>query len=89
MFEKLMLSEIISKVDQLESESNFVQLSKDGEFELPPENEWEQMDVIRTSMRHYLDLLVYVLVQLKSCISSFEQQYSIETRINEQESLVG
>lgn len=43
---------------------------------LPPEDEWEQADFIRTSMRQYLNKFLTTLAKLKICISNFDQNFS-------------
>ena len=43
---------------------------------LPPEDDWEQADFIRTTMRSYLNNFLTTLSKLKNCIIDFDQQFS-------------
>jgi hypothetical protein len=50
---------------------------------LPSEDKWEQADLIRQTMRSYIDTLVITLAKLKICIRDFDKQFSPKNCLDE------
>ena len=63
-----MESEIAEYEDNEEEEQHGI--------DLPSEDNWEQADVIRQTMRSYIDTLVMTLSMLKTTIREFDKQFS-------------
>lgn len=83
IFEKMMLAEIVQQISLADDSKDYVRVNEMGEEELPPEDEWDQLQVIRTQFRTYLNLLFYAITQIKTCLAEFERTYSIENCIKE------
>lgn len=52
---------------------------------LPPEDDWSEADLIRSTMRSHIDTLLITLARLKTCIDNFNLVYSPDKCMEELE----
>ena len=70
---------MVSEIEEYEDEEEEDQHGID----LPSEDKWEQADVIRQTMRSYIDTLVITLSMLKTTIQDFDKQFSPQNCLDE------
>ena len=73
MAEKQFLADIVQKVSQMEDEKSY---TKVGDSEFGQDDEFEELDLIRTEFRNYLNQLLKTMSKLKRCVGDFDTLFS-------------